>query len=140
MDDVLRKKTEKLKALFNRAPMKQTFNMSLEYDERGCAIFTLPFDEKFNHSMSATHGGVITTLLDNAGWFTAATKYDYWIVTTDLHVQMLRQVSGSTVVARGMLVKTGKQLAFSRMEATDESGQLVAVASGTFAVTSQPLD
>ncbi len=131
---------EKLKVLFAKAPMKRTFNMSLEYDDKGCAIFTMPFDEKFNHSLGGIHGGVIATLLDNAGWFTAATKYGFWIATVDLHVQMLKPVSGTTLRAKGELVKFGKQIAFTKMQAFDQDNQIIAVASATFLVTSQSVD
>ena len=129
---------EKLKSLFDKAPMKRTFNMSLDYDSSGSAIFTMPYDAKFNHSLGGTHGGVIATLLDNAGWFAAAVQYDYWLATVDLHVQLLKHVSGEALKAKGEIIKTGKQLSFTRMEVTDSAGQIIAIASGTFSVTSQP--
>lgn len=135
----LQNQCEKLKALFDKASMKNTFSMDLEYDNEGNAIFTMPYNEKFNHSLGGIHGGVIATILDSVGWFTAATKYDYWIGTTDLHVQFLRPVTGVSLKATGKLVKYGKQLAFTKMEVVDEDGNLIAVASGSFSVTSQPL-
>lgn len=85
------------------------------------------------------HGGAIATLLDNAGWFTAATRYDTWIATTDLHVQLLENVQGQALRARGELIRAGKRLATARMEVRLTDGKLVAIGSGTFAVTSVPL-
>lgn len=118
--------------------MKNTFGMELTYEGES-AVFTMRFDRRFDHSLGSTHGGVIATILDNAGWFTAALHYDNWIATTDLHVQLLRNVSGKSLTAYGELVKAGKQMAFTKMKVLDEDSQLIAVASGSFCVTSQRL-
>ena len=57
---------------FDLAPMKHTFGMVLSYDSDGNAHFEMPHQERFQHAMKDTHGGVIATLLDNAGWSSLA--------------------------------------------------------------------
>jgi uncharacterized protein (TIGR00369 family) len=125
--------------LFSRAPMKETFQMSLSYSEQG-AVFEMPFNQKFTHAFGSVHGGVLSTLIDNAGWFTAQPYYDRWINTIDLQVQFILPTSGETLFAKGELVKTGKQIAFTTMKVWNESNDLIAKGSGTFALSSQQID
>ena len=128
---------EKAIELFSRAPMKKTFNMILSYNKEDQAIFTMPFDKKFCHALGSLHGGVLSTLLDNAGWFTVQPYYENWINTIDLQVQLLLPTSNKTLVSKGTLVKKGKAIAFSKMEVFDEDDLLIATATGTFAVSNK---
>ena len=70
------RRSQRLTALFARAPMKKTFGMTVSFDEQGDATFVMPHQKAMEHALGDTHGGVIATLIDNAGWFTAATRYD----------------------------------------------------------------
>ena len=128
---------EKAIELFSRAPMKKTFDMELTYNDDDQAIFTMPFDQKFCHALGSMHGGVLSTLLDNAGWFTAQPYYETWINTIDLQVQLLLPTSNKTLISKGTLVKKGKTIAFSKMEVRDEDDILIASATGTFAVSNK---
>ena len=85
----LKKNQERAIRLFSRAPMKKTFGMNLSYNDNESAIFEMPYDQKFNHAFGGIHGGVLATLLDNAGWFSASIYYDTWISTIDLQIQYL---------------------------------------------------
>ena len=136
----LRENQENLIKFFELAPMKRTFKMVLTYDKQGCAAFDMPYQEKFNHALGSVHGGVISTLLDNAGWFTVAPYYDYWISTVDLQVQFLKHTSGSKLTSIGEIVKVGKNMSFTRMELFDEEKSKIAVATGTFLKSSQKID
>ena len=135
----IQKRAKTYENLFEQAPMKKTFQMEVSYDENGDATFTMPYQEKFNHGLGSTHGGVLATILDNAGWFTAATRYDYWIVTTDLHIQMLNPVTGSGLKATGKLTKAGKRMAFTTMELWDDNENIIATGTGSFAVMDQKI-
>ena len=129
-----------LVALFSRAPIKQTFGMVLSYDDEDRAVFVLPHNPGLEHALHDTHGGVIATLLDNAGWFTAAAQYDTWIATVELQVRLLEPVQREDLRAAGRLVRRGQHLAVCEMEVRTASGRLVAMGSGTFAVTSLGTD
>ena len=126
--------------LFSKAPMKKTFNMILSYNHEDQAIFTMPFDQKFCHALGSIHGGVISTLLDNAGWFTIQPHYETWVNTIDLQVQLLLPTSNKSLISKGTLVKKGKAIAFSKMEVRDEDDNLIATATGTFAVSNKKIE
>lgn len=134
------KKNQKLAIdLFSRAPMKKTFQMSLSYSNES-AIFEMPYNKSFTHAFGSVHGGVLSTLIDNAGWFTAQQYYDFWINTIDLQVQFLLPTSGENLLAKGEIVKAGKKIAFTTMKLWNESNDLIAKGSGTFALSGQKID
>lgn len=130
---------ERLVSLFNGARIKHTYGMNIRYDDRARAIFELPYHAGFDHALGGIHGGVIATLLDNAGWFTAAVPYDTWIATVEFEVRLLEPVKAVDLWSRGELVRAGKRLAMAQMSVYMGESTLVASGAGTFAVTSQPL-
>lgn len=130
------KRREELLRLFARAPMQETFGMRLSYNEHDQAVFLLPHDRRFEHAMKDLHGGAVATLIDNAGWFTAAVRYQTWIATVELQVRLLEPARRKNLRAVGRLLRAGKNLAVTDMEVrTQSSGRLVAVGAGTFSVT-----
>jgi len=140
MNAEISERMEKLIAFFDKAPIKKTFGMDFSYNEKGEAIFVMPYNPNLNHALGGIHGGVISTLLDNAGWFTAAPHYKTWIATVDLNVQLLDHAKETRLTAVGNLVRTGKRLAMARMDVHADEGKLIATATGTFSVTSVPID
>ena len=121
--------------MFNTSPVRKTFGMTLNYNTNGQAVFKMPNDENFHHGMGDTHGGVIMTLLDNAGWFTVAARIKKIVLTTDLNVRLLEPALNQSLTATGKLVRMGKKVAVAEMKVTSEDIRLIAVGSGAFAVT-----
>lgn len=118
--------------------MKRTFGMRLSYDGDGTAVFEMPHHPGFTHALGDTHGGVIATLLDNAGWFTAAVHYDTWVNTVEMQVRLLEPAKREDLKATATLIRAGKRLAVTTMEVRGASGRLVATGSATFAVSDIP--
>ncbi len=124
---------------FNSAPIKKVYGMTLSYSSSNEAVFDLPYNPNFDHALDAIHGGVVLTLLDNAGWFTVAQFYDVWISTADLHAQFLEPVAQTHLQGVGHVTRVGKRLAHATMDIKTPEGKLVARGSGTFAVSSLQL-
>lgn len=137
---ILKKRTEELQILYQRALIGKIFGMKLSFDDRFRAVFDLPFNPELCHGIGDVHGGVISTLLDNAGWFTIAPYYSTWISTVDLYVQLLEPARKEHLKSFGSISRLGKSLAFAQMEVKSVSGRLIATGSGTFSVTSVPFD
>lgn len=127
---------QQLIELFARAPIKKTFGMELSFDEEGRAVFALAHNPALEHAAHDTHGGILATLLDNAGWFTAAVEYDTWIATVEMTVRLHEPARQEDLRAKGRLVRAGRSLAVAEMEVRAASGRLVATGAGTFKVTS----
>lgn len=135
----LARRTAALVAFFSHAPMKATFGMELSFDGLGNATFAMPNNPSLHHSFRDTHGGVIATLLDNAGWFTAATRYDNWVNTSELTVRLHEPARREDLVAVGQVVRAGSRMCVAEMGVRTASGRLVATGSGCFVVSSKPL-
>lgn len=123
--------------LTRSAPIIVTMGSKLSYNKAGEAVWMMPFHPGFDHALEGVDGGVFATLLDNAGWFTAAPYYDHWIATVEFQVRLIEHVQKQDLQAVGHLLKLGKRLATTRMEVlTPSDGRVVALGSGTFAPTS----
>lgn len=134
-DMVSRDKEQRLLRLFNGSSrLGALLGMKLSFDEQGRAVMELPYNSRLDHARGGTHGGVIATLLDNAGWFTCAAAHpgDSWVATTELTVHLLRPALRTDLRATGEILKTGKRQDVARMECRDSRGQLVAHGVGTF--------
>jgi uncharacterized protein (TIGR00369 family) len=125
------------------APIARTFGMRLSYDEEGRAFVDLPYNPDLDHALDGVHGGVYATLLDTAGWFTAAAGHDVdcWLATSEMSVHFLLPVERSALRAVGRLIKRGRRQDVAEMQLYDGEGRLVGHATGTFIVLpGVPLD
>lgn len=136
----VKRRAEHLERLFDRAPMKHTFKMHLHFDDDGQAHFHMPHQSHFEHGLHDTHGGVIATLLDNAGWFTAALHYDTWVNTAELTVRLHEPANREALTAVGRMVRAGSKLAVTTMEVRSETHRLIATGSASFIVSSRSTD
>lgn len=127
-----------LLALFGRAPIKRIYGMSASYAEPGRARFDLPYNPDFDHALHQVHGGVMATLLDNAGWFSVAAHYETWVSTAEFQVRLLRPAVREHLYSIGRVRRAGNRLAVAEMEVRGEDDTLVATGSGTFMVTDIP--
>lgn len=133
-----KQRRDELCTLFLSAPIAKSFGMKVHYTGEGNAVFTLPHNKNFDHAMGGIHGGVFATMLDNAGWFTVAPYFDTWIATVEFTTRLLEPVTQEDLIATGEIVRRGKKLTVAQMKIQSGSGKLVAIGSGTFAVTSEP--
>lgn len=131
------KRTAELVRLFQeRAPISKFFGMRLSYTDEGCAVVDLPYNPNLDHALGGVHGGVYATMLDTAGWFTAAATTDRscWVATSEFTVHFLEPVRRSRLRSVGRLVKVGKRQVVAEMRLEDGRGRLVGHAVGTFIV------
>jgi uncharacterized protein (TIGR00369 family) len=136
MKETIKTHQKKLISVAKAAPIIQTFGMTLSYNDNNEAVFDMPYNAQFDHAAGGIHGGVYATLLDNAGWFTVCPYYGYWVATVEYQTRLLEHVEGEALQAIGKIVRLGKRLATAQMELRTQAGKLVAMGSGTFAVTS----
>lgn len=123
--------------MFNEvAPIARTFGMALSYNDEGRAIVDLPYNPNLDHALDGVHGGVYATLLDTAGWFTAAAAHevDCWLATAEMSIHFLAPVQCTSLRAVGCLIKQGRRQDVAEMCLYDGEGRLVGHATGTFIV------
>jgi uncharacterized protein (TIGR00369 family) len=125
--------------LFERAPLGEHLGMALGFDDRLRSVVDLPPGRHLHHPLHQVHGGVFGTLVDTAAWFAAAIHYDTWIATVEYHTRLLEPVADEALVAVGRLIRAGNRLATASAEIHTASGDLVAIGTGSFAVTDVPI-
>lgn len=124
---------QELIELFRGAPIARFFGMTLSYDEQGHAHFNLPYNPNLDHAMRGIHGGVIATLLDNAGWFAVAAQNEgVWVATSEFKIHLLYPVKESELHAEGWVLKSGKRVSVAEMRVSASNGKLVAIGTGTY--------
>ncbi|PIP37730.1 MAG: hypothetical protein COX20_00670 [Desulfobacterales bacterium CG23_combo_of_CG06-09_8_20_14_all_52_9] len=84
-----KKRQQDLILSFSKASIGRSLGMTLSFGPAGEAVFDMPLNPDFEHALGDTHGGVLATLLDNAGWFAAALHYNGWIATAEMQIRLL---------------------------------------------------
>ncbi len=129
----------RLMELFHGAPICKTTGMKLSYNDQGQALFHMPYNPGFDHALHQIHGGLIATMLDNAGWFTVAPNFDCWVATVEFSTRLLEVTEKEDLISIGKIIRLGKKITTCEMEVRSPKGKLVAIGSGTFVTSSVPL-
>ena len=123
--------------MFNElAPIARYYGMALSFTDEGQAVVDLAYNANLDHALGGVHGGVYATLLDTAGWFTAAAAHDIscWLATAEMSIHFLAPVERTSLRAVGHVIKQGRRQDIAEMHLYDGEGRLVGHATGTFIV------
>lgn len=103
--------------------------------EDGSVSAELELDEGHLNMGGITHGGVLTTLLDSVmgGTVVRVLEEDEWCATMQLNTEFIRPAQG-TLRAVGELDRRGGLTAYAIGKILDEDGELVARATGIWAI------
>jgi len=85
--------------------------------------------------MGYVHGGVISSLAANTGWYAVISNLpeDKTAVTIEIKINYLKPAKRGTLKAIGKVLKLGKKVAFAVVELYADK-ELVAYATGTYAI------
>jgi uncharacterized protein (TIGR00369 family) len=119
-------------------PFLDYIGAKLESFETGKAAVTLDIENHHVQHLGIVHGGVISTLLDNTGWYAAMTELDdsKTAVTTEIKINYLYPARGKSLRCVGEVIKAGRSSIFVKIELFDEENndKLISYATGTYAV------
>ena len=103
---------------FSNQPFMQMMGAKLLRIEPGAVDLELPITEKVKQQHGYVHGGAITALADNAGGFSAITLMpeDTGGLTTDLNMHFAAPGEGDRLIARGKVIKPGRNLILATVE------------------------
>ena len=102
---------EKLKQLFEAAPISRYLGMTLSYCENGVARVRLPFRAEFEERHGVIHGGLIGLLADTAGNFAVGSvSPGSTVKTVEFKMSLLAGVQ-EDLLAIGEVVRKGRTLA-----------------------------
>ncbi len=116
-------------------PFLEHIGAELKNYTTGTAEVALHVEPYHLQHMGFVHGGVISTLMDNTGWYAAVSSLDegFTAVTMEIKINYLKPASGKHLLASAEVKRQGKKVAFVTIELHDE-GKLVAYATGTYAI------
>jgi len=104
--------------------------------ERGRARYRLAVAPELLNPHGVLHGGAVYTMIDySMGGLTAKTLPDGQICATiEIKVSYLTGVRDGTLTCDTRVIKQGKNVVFLESSVSDDAGELVATATGSFAV------
>ena len=113
-------------------------NFSLETVERGHVVFGMMPHEELYNLIGSVHGGIITTLMDNAlGCSVQSILPAGRVATTmDLHTRFHRPVTAATgkVLADARVVHSGRRTATAEAHLVDANGSVYATGTSTLMI------
>jgi uncharacterized protein (TIGR00369 family) len=133
---MMRKKIDKEIVMDDiRFPFLEHIGAELIRAEKGEAEVTLKTQPYHLQHMGFVHGGVISTLMDNTGWYAAVSNLDegFTSVTMEIKINYLKPASGKELKAMAKVKRQGRTTSFVTIELFDDE-KLVAYATGTYAV------
>ena len=128
--------SETVKMSFSKQPIMKTIGAQLGSVGLGkCEIF-LPFDAKLTQQHGFFHGGVISTIADNAAGFAAYSLMpeDCQPLSIEFKVSLLSVATGKPLIARAEVLKAGRKIFHVRSDVLivqEEDEDLVATALAT---------
>jgi uncharacterized protein (TIGR00369 family) len=116
-------------------PFLEHIGAKLKTYKKGEAIVILEIQEFHRQHLKYIHGGVISTLLDNTGWYAAASNLDnkQTVVTLEIKINYLKPATGDLLEVKGVVKKQGKKSYFVVIELFDGE-TLVAYATASYAI------
>lgn len=116
-------------------PFLEHIGGKLIHYEKGMAEVELQTMPYHLQHLGFIHGGVISTLMDNTGWYAAVSNLaeGFTSVTMEIKTNYLKPASGNHLRSVGKVIRQGKKTSFVTIELFDGEN-LVAFATGTYAV------
>lgn len=118
-----------------RLPFLEHIGAELTDYSEGHASVELHTKEYHKQHLGFIHGGVISTLMDNTGWYAAMSTLakGQTSVTVEIKINYLKPASGKKLICNAEVKRRGRSIAFVTIEMLDED-KLVAYATGSYAI------
>ncbi len=118
-----------------KLPFLEHIGAALEELSQECAVLTIDTQKYHLQHLGFVHGGVISSLADNTGWYAVIANLpeNKTAVTIEIKINYLKPAKEGKLKAVGRVVKMGKRVAFAVVELYSKE-DLVAYATGTYAI------
>lgn len=134
-NDALASYYQTLMDAFHAAPITEHIRQTMRMPTDGRVQIVLHPDARHHHGAARIHGGVLGLLLDNAGFFAAATQSEgYWVATTEYKVNLLASGANEDVIGTGTVLHRGRHLIQCEMVAVTMSGTKLAVGLASYMI------
>ncbi len=117
-------------------PLELHLGYTLTDWSKDIAVVELPLADHVKNRLDLPHGGVHATLLDTAmgyaGCFTGDPDNAQMALTLSLTVNYLSRPKGNRLIATARRIGGGRSTFFAEGDVCDETGELIASATGVF--------
>jgi uncharacterized protein (TIGR00369 family) len=126
----------RLRDRFHNHPIQQHLQFEIVDLELDRCIMSLQFRSHIDSGGGNIHGGVLASLADTAIACALSTNFDgkMGFATSNLNIHYLRRAR-TGVVATATILKKGATVCVGYVEIRDEEGELVAVTTADFVLT-----
>ncbi len=106
--------------------------------EEGIVILTMTPRPEMANPAGMVHGGILTSICDEAMGIAVLTMgQEHYHVTVDININFLYGIPiGTELRAKGMVVRSGKKIAFTKCEIYDTQDRLCVSATSNLVSTS----
>lgn len=123
----------KLEKMYLNAPVQKLYPGIRAEISEGSAQITLPVNPSFFHAGQAVHGSVYFRLLDDAAYFAVnSVVFDVFMLTTSFHTELLRPVTGGTLISKGRIIHQSKKMIIAESVLWDDHNKKIALGKGVF--------
>ncbi len=114
--------------LINDGPYFRLLGMRVCELGTGYSRVELDLENKHHNPFDSIHGGVYSSLIDTAAYWSAYCELeeDAGYTSIDLTVSNLSMIREGTIIVEGKSIKTGKSICLAEARATDGHGRLLA--------------
>jgi uncharacterized protein (TIGR00369 family) len=125
---------EQVQQLISRAPFHQWLGIKvLALHDDGIEVTaTWREDWVVNPELRYTHGGILAALVDLAADWALVKQTGRGVPTIDMRVDYHAAAMPGDLVARGKIVKSGRQFSTAEAHVFDTKGKLLASGRGTY--------
>ena len=115
---------------FAQVNFAQLLGLEIVELRRGEAALSMPVRPELTRMTGIVHGGAIASLMDSASAFAVLSllEPEEQTVTVDLTLHFLRPVTEGRIEARAHVLRAGRRVFTVSIEATADTGKLVATA------------
>ena len=113
----------KIKTSFDKQGLMRTFNASLDKVESGLVQISCVFNEGLSQQHNFFHAGVMTSIVDSACGYAAATilQDEKEVLTVEFKVNFLKPANTNKIIALGKVLQSGKTLIVCEGNVYDET-------------------
>ncbi len=116
-------------------PLKDYLGFTIERGD-GVATATLELDERHHNPNAVAHGAVAFALMDTAmgAAVVSVIRDGQTCATIEVHTRFHRGASTGRLTAEAKVMTAGRRIVQLEARTTDDDGELVASATGSFAI------
>lgn len=127
---------EKDRSVAIKNPFLHSLGIKLIHWAEGKAEFHMALQPQHLNRQGMLHGGLVATLLDAAcgyaGLYSGEGEEEIHGVTVTLNISYLSAAREGTVIAKGEVNRSGRNLYFVQGSLVSDQGELLATAQGAF--------